>query len=93
MQASMPLVVWYSTFSSQVSELVCLMAETFRAKGLAIAKDSSKCKKKKVRKFVLDHADNGKTPLVLNLVARWWKVVNFKPWPRYHRGKPLVPTE
>ena len=47
MQASMPLVDWYSTFSSQVSELVCLMAETFRAKGLAIAKDSSKCKKKR----------------------------------------------
>ena len=96
LQASMPLVVWYSNFRPQVSELVCLTTEMFGAKGLTIAKDSSKCKKN-AGKFVSVHAEreygwsDGKAPLIFHLVARWWQVANFTPWPRYHRRKPRYP--
>jgi len=71
---------------SRVSELVCLTTEMFGAKGLTVAKDNSK-HKQQVGKYVPVHAEteyrwrNGKAPLILNLVAGWWQVANFPPWP------------
>jgi hypothetical protein len=77
LQASMPSVVWYSNFSSQVSELVCLTVQTCGGKGLKTARNSSKCKKSTFVPVNAEEAyrwSNGTAPLILNPVATWWQV-------------------